>query len=202
VRVLRAADYRRTAWKNGGGVSRQIAVFPPHAGYAAVDWRISRSRITTDSPFSSSRNLDRQIILVSGDGFELHCRSDSDAVDFVQRIDTPLEPFAFRGDWDTECRLLGGEIEVFNLMTRRGRAAGTLEIRGLRGMTTVSKPKRQQLVLWIARGALDVYGAWGQATLYAEDSVLVETEDPTEIAVTPTASQRAIVILVRLDRLN
>jgi len=202
VRVLRAAEYRRITWKNGRGISSEIAASPPGADYSALDWQVSRTEIAADTAFCLLTELDRQIMLVSGAGIELRCRNEMPAIDFVHRIDTPLEPFAFRGDWNTDCRLLGGAVEVLNVMTRRGRVAANIEVRELQGMTAVAKPGREQLVAWVVRGSLDAYGGWGHARLEANDAVLVDETRASEIAVTPAATKTTIVVLIRLDQLT
>ncbi|GAA1382650.1 hypothetical protein GCM10009639_02050 [Kitasatospora putterlickiae] len=49
------------------------------------------------------------------------------SVDGVETVvDTPFRPFAFPGDAATDCRLLGGPLVDFNVMTRRGHATADL----------------------------------------------------------------------------
>ncbi len=43
-------------------------------------------------------------------------------------VDAPFRPFAFSGDAATDCRLLGGPLVDFNVMTRRGRATAELAL--------------------------------------------------------------------------
>jgi hypothetical protein len=76
----------------------------PDAGYESLDWQVSRPTIERDTPFSKLAGLDRQFMLVSGNGLTLRVRSVEDRVGFERRIDSPFEPFAFRGDWDVDCR--------------------------------------------------------------------------------------------------
>jgi environmental stress-induced protein Ves len=40
-------------WKNGGGETTEIAVFPDGAGLSDFDWRVSMARVDGDGPFSS-----------------------------------------------------------------------------------------------------------------------------------------------------
>ena len=49
-RIVALADVPPTAWKNGGGVTRELLAWPP-----GDDWqvRISVAEITADGPFSS-----------------------------------------------------------------------------------------------------------------------------------------------------
>ena len=150
MRILRSADYRAIPWKNGRGVARQIAAFPADAGYESLDWQVSRPTIERDTPFSKLAGLDRQFMLVSGNGLTLRVRSAEDRVDFERRIDRPLEPFAFRGDWDVDCALAGGPVEVLNVMTRRGRAAARIEIRAAGAPALVRKAAGETLVVYAA----------------------------------------------------
>ncbi len=103
-------------WKNGAGVTRQIAVSPADAGVADFDWRISVAEVERDSPFSAFPGVDRCIVLVRGVG--MHLKSAGGEVD--HRLDEPLAPFRFPGDMPLEATLIGGACSDFNVMTRRG----------------------------------------------------------------------------------
>jgi len=199
VRILRSADYAVLPWKNGRGVARQIAVFPADAGYDALDWQVSRPTIERDTPFSKLAGLDRQFMLVAGKSVTLRVKSAEDDVAFEQRIDRPLEPFAFRGDWDVDCVLAGGPVEVLNVMTRRGRAAARIEIREVTAPALVRKDARGTLIAYAA-DPLTVYGIWGEEGLRADDAVLVDEPEMTEIAIARAAGAAARAVLIRLDR--
>jgi environmental stress-induced protein Ves len=111
------ADLPVTPWRNGGGSTREIACWPPGAGLADFEWRLSIASIAADGPFSVFPNIDRTIMLLAGDGVRLH--SADGAID--HRLDTPHRPFAFSGDVPLDCTLLGGASSDFNAMVRRGR---------------------------------------------------------------------------------
>jgi environmental stress-induced protein Ves len=200
VKILRSAVYRAIPWRNGRGVARQIAVFPADAGYETLDWQVSRPTIERDTPFSALAGLDRQLMLVSGNGLALHVRSAADRVDFEHRIDRPLEPFAFRGDWDVDCALADGAVEVLNVMTRRSRAAARIEIREVLAPALVRKAAGETLVVYAA-DPLTGYGIWGEAGLLPDDSILVDEPEPTEIAIAIAATGKpaARAVLIRLD---
>ena len=53
MRILRASDHRVMLWKNGGGSTTEIAVFPPGAGIGAFDWRVSMASVVGDGAFSA-----------------------------------------------------------------------------------------------------------------------------------------------------
>jgi environmental stress-induced protein Ves len=199
VRILRSAEYPALPWKNGRGLARQIAVFPADARYDTLDWQVSRPTIERDTPFSKLAGLDRQFMLVSGKGVTLRVRNTEDGVSFEQRIDRPLEAFAFRGDWDVECALADGPVEVLNVMTRRGRAAARIEIREITAPALVRKDARAMLIAYAA-DPLTAYGVWGEEGLRPDDAVLVDQPETTEIALAAGGAASARAVLIRLDR--
>ncbi len=92
-----------TAWKNGAGLTREIAAS------AEGFWRFSVAEVTLDVPFSSFPGLMRLLAIVEGDGLELTFPE--------QRIRVrPLEPMSFSGASRLDARLLGGPIQYFNLI--------------------------------------------------------------------------------------
>ncbi|WP_405944397.1 HutD family protein [Streptomyces sp. NBC_00932] len=114
--VLRAHDRSAAPWKNGGGITREVAAGPAGAGLDDFSWRVSLAEVGQGGPFSSFSGVDRVITLVEGPGMEL-------TVDGARHtIAAPHQPFAFPGDAMTTCRLLGGPIGDLNVMTRRTRA--------------------------------------------------------------------------------
>ena len=120
--VLRAGDFREMPWKNGAGTTLELAVHPPGATVDDFDWRVSMARVDRSGPFSRFDGVDRTILLVEGDGFELI------GPGWRTRLDRPLEPFRFDGAQVVECRLLGGPVRDFNVMTRRGRACHRVDV--------------------------------------------------------------------------
>jgi environmental stress-induced protein Ves len=108
-------------WKNGGGVTTEIAAFPPGSGIDDFAWRVSIADVEADGPFSSFPGVDRTIALVSGRGMRLASPSFG-----VRVIAEAFQPFAFRGEDAVHCTPLDGPIRDFNLMTRRALANGSL----------------------------------------------------------------------------
>ncbi|WP_454764833.1 HutD/Ves family protein [Cupriavidus campinensis] len=103
-------------WKNGGGTTREIAVWPPGAGMDAFAWRVSVADIAADGPFSAFPGIDRQIVLLDGAGVHLQAHDDS----FSHKLTRIGEPFAFPGDTAVHAALVEGATRDFNVMTRRG----------------------------------------------------------------------------------
>ncbi|MFF3321787.1 HutD family protein [Streptomyces sp. NPDC002889] len=125
MRILRTAGRGAVPWKNGGGVTREIAVSPEGASMDAFDWRISLADVGADGPFSAFPGVDRILTVAEGAGMELTVGPQR------RLIDERLRPYEFPGDLATEGRLLEGPVVNFNVMYRRGRtAAATSVVRG------------------------------------------------------------------------
>ncbi len=115
MRVIRAADLVAVPWKNGGGVTREVAVQPPGAGFDSFDWRLSMADIAQDGPFSLLPGVDRVLILMQGAGLVLDGVSPA-AMAPGDRADFP-------GEAAVTGRLTAGPVRDLNLMLRRGRMA-------------------------------------------------------------------------------
>jgi environmental stress-induced protein Ves len=113
-------QYRRMPWKNGGGVTEEIATYPPGATLETFDWRVSIAEVARDGPFSRFAGIDRTITLIEGAGMRL----SGGVHDIVIR--TPFEPHSFDGEVPIDCTLVSGPIRDFNAMTRRDRAQGSV----------------------------------------------------------------------------
>ena len=111
-------------WKNGGGATRELACWPPGADMEHFDWRVSVATVAASGPFSCFAEVDRVITLLTGDG--VHLRQSATGID--HRLDKALQPFAFAGDGGMDCDLLGGTSQDFNLMTRRSRWRGAVQV--------------------------------------------------------------------------
>lgn len=115
--ALRADDVAPTAWRNGGGRTRELFAWPPGA-----DWklRVSLADIDADGPFSAFPGVRRWFAVLSGAGVVLHF-ADGD-----RRLDTGTGPLAFDGAAAPGCSLVAGPTRDLNLMLRGG-ATGRME---------------------------------------------------------------------------
>lgn len=113
-----------TPWKNGGGSTQELACWPPGADMNAFEWRVSLATVDRPGPFSVFPGIDRQIMLLGGDG--LHLRGPG----WEHGLDQRWQPFAFPGDDAVDGAMLGGTSKDFNLMLRRGAWHGALQVAG------------------------------------------------------------------------
>ena len=107
--VIPANEYRRERWRNGLGWTREI-----HAAGDPWQWRLSIAEIDQDAPFSSFSGVDRELVLLSGNGMRLR---------FDDGESTLLEPphgrLRFAGERAVTGELVDGPTQDFNLMWRR-----------------------------------------------------------------------------------
>lgn len=121
IEVIRASDYREQPWKNGGGLTREIAVAFSDDESTSVLWRVSLATIDRDGPFSEYRGYDRTIVALDADTAEL----DVDGTLIVLERGRPHE---FRGEAHVACRLRGSATRDLNAMTLRDAFVHDVEI--------------------------------------------------------------------------
>lgn len=120
MQILRAAERVASPWKNGGGITREIAAWPPGAGFDDFHWRVSMAEVRADGPFSAFPNIDRILTVLEG-GLAL------DIEGLGVELWPGATPLAFPGDVQTVGRLLEGPVTDLNVMTRRGACCAHVE---------------------------------------------------------------------------
>jgi uncharacterized protein len=186
-------DLRRIApqpWKNGAGVTREIAVGPKGASASDFDWRFSLAEVERDAPFSAFPGIDRCIVLLRGAGMRL--RSDGGELD--HRLDQPLVPFYFSGDTPLAATLVDGPSSDFNVMTRRG--AWSADVTTQR---SAFEPAIADVTLLLCcEGEWLVAGAAAE-TLDPMQALLWRTPPP-RISVSPRATGALLLVRLCHDR--
>jgi environmental stress-induced protein Ves len=122
---LTAADSRRVPWRNGRGVTEELAIWPEGASFAAGDFdgRISKARVTEPGPFSAFQGFDRVLVVTRGSGLRLFHGDSAPSA----RV-ACLEPYSFSGDWPTTADLPDGPVADFNVIVRRGRCRADVSV--------------------------------------------------------------------------
>jgi uncharacterized protein len=145
--VWPAAGRRAVPWRNGGGVTREVAAEP--ADSAEFDWRISLAEVEASGPFSTFAGVDRCIVLLDGPAMTL-------TIEGVEHRLRPLEPLVFDGGSTTHCDVPDGPTRDLNVMTRRGRADAVVELRPLDAANELSLEPAEPLVLLAIEGSVTV----------------------------------------------
>ena len=105
-RILTPAMFVTAPWKNGGGITHEVARQDAGAGWA---WRISIAEVASDGPFSRFDGLQRILTVIDGAGIDLH---------------TPLGtlrarrgvPVRFSGDLAVDSRMVAGPVRDLNVI--------------------------------------------------------------------------------------
>ena len=131
ARVIAANEYRRERWKNDAGWTREIVRCPDNADW---QWRLSIAEIEQDGPFSSFDGIDRELVLIHGNGLRLRMEAgEGGAEDEVHELHPPHGRMRFEGERRVHGELLDGPTHDFNLMWRRDAIAAELLLRPLVG---------------------------------------------------------------------
>lgn len=121
VQVLRAARRSAQPWKNGGGITREIAAHPPGSALADFDWRISTAEVSAAGPFSAFPGIDRTLAVLEG---ELSLVLDGKP---AVTLSTESAPLRFPGDSPANAAPVTPAVTDLNVMTRRGAFSAKVE---------------------------------------------------------------------------
>lgn len=190
--VLRAASYRRMPWKNGGGETSEIAVFPRGATLATMDWRISMAVVAQDGPFSIFPGIDRTLCILDGHGMELDFGEDGGK----RTVTRDTAPFHFPADLPLQARLLDGTITDLNVMSRRGHYRHSVDRLVVDGHLTLDIAAHHSL-LFCEHGTVScTIGGAPAIQLGARDSALMLA--PSGIVELSTTLSSAAMHLIQL----
>jgi uncharacterized protein len=159
VEILRYADAKPVAWKNGGGLTRELASAPDDHAPGAFAWRISVADVDLSGDFSTFPGVDRVIVFVEGPSMILTVGAGS-------RELARFEPYAFDGGVAASCDVPLGPTRDLNIMTRRDRCTATVEVVDVDGTTTCETTGEGVHVLVALHDQVAVAGSgFGQVTL-------------------------------------
>jgi environmental stress-induced protein Ves len=108
-------------WKNGGGLTRELMAWPDAQSCV---WRMSVAEIARSGPFSQFDGVERWFAVLAGSGVQLDIGNHPNAV--THHLRQNAAPLRFAGDSPTDCTLVEGAVQAFNLMLRHGAATGRM----------------------------------------------------------------------------
>lgn len=121
MQALKCTELKDVLWKNGGGITRNIA-----KGLTTdqVAWTISRADVAQDGPFSDFAGMIRILTVVSGGDMTLVCPEGPMSA-------TLWAPVRFDGGLSVSSRLTSGPLTDLNLMFNPRHCDGAVKV--LRG---------------------------------------------------------------------
>ncbi|MER8575710.1 HutD family protein [Mesorhizobium sp. M1338] len=192
MRILRAAEYRSMPWKNGGGVTTEIAVSPTGAGLDDFDWRVSMARVESSGPFSQFAGIDRTLAVLEGEGIVLEIAGYPPT-----SINRATALFSFPADVQTSATLIGGPITDLNVMTRRSRMTHSVERLVVSAPVEIRTEARTTLILCLD-GDITV-GDIGSVLLGALDTLVT---DPSTAGVLVQPAHATTLFVIRIGGIS
>lgn len=143
--TLRFAEREPVAWRNGGGVTRELAREAASEESAEPGWRVSIAELGRPAPFSTFAGLARHFTVIGVQPVTLMLGE--------RRIElAPLESLAFAGDIPVSCQLPEGPSRALNLMYNPRRwQAGIVWVEP--GEALILEPGCETLLLAVTGGA-------------------------------------------------
>lgn len=196
ILFLTTADAKRTPWRNGGGVTDELAIWPPEADVASdFEWRISRARMETSGAFSSFPGFERVLVLVDGPGAVLSHGDEAPRARLRR-----LEPYSFSGDWPTRAEITA-PIADFNVIARADAWRASVEAVALGARRIVEELAPGHALVHALHGALvaRVSDEEEPFELDAGDSLWIrELDRPAQIELRG-ADGRCALLLARIE---
>lgn len=118
MRIILPGTFVASRWKNGGGVTHEIARAEAPDGRWL--WRLSVAEVAEDGPFSAFEGLARILTVIEGAGIDLHTPQGVIAA-------LPLRPVAFAGDLPVTGRLKAGPLRDLNVIYDPARVRAGVE---------------------------------------------------------------------------
>ncbi|PZO04060.1 MAG: hypothetical protein DCF30_01235 [Hyphomicrobiales bacterium] len=129
-------SFRSKPWKNGGGITLDIADAShpgaDPAGWEGMIWRLGRTAIVQPGPFSDLTGYERLQAVIVGSGLVL------DGADGEVDLRCPFMPVRYDGGIPLVSRLENGPVEVVNLIADRALCTVDLAVPVAGGMTPLS----------------------------------------------------------------
>ena len=146
MHVLKRNELVDVPWKNGGGITRNIA-----KGLAddRTAWTISRADVAQDGPFSDFAGMTRVLTVVSGGAMELQAPTHT----ITARM---WQPVHFDGALKVKSSLTDGPLTDLNLMFDPILCDGSVTIRRDPFKGLVARPEHGLLAFHVLAGAPEI----------------------------------------------
>lgn len=196
---LKPDRYREMPWRNGGGSTTELAIYPEGSALgtgAPFLWRLSMARVEQDGPFSTFAGYDRTLVLLQGSGVQLSFGSHAPPV----TLSAPLQLCRFAGEWETSCRLIDGTVRDFNVIVDRKRGRAAVE-----SVALTSQPRTMELhghttLFFVAQGVMELEFADPQGRQCAAqlETLRIDREDvrtPTAVRLSAAAEASQVLVI-------
>ncbi|PCI62205.1 MAG: hypothetical protein COB35_04515 [Gammaproteobacteria bacterium] len=116
--IISPDQFKQIPWKNGKGVTTELAI-NDGGTLTNFEWRLSIASVVSDGEFSDFRGYWRNLVLISGEGISLqHTFKGETNTDHLTQL---LQLSNFDGGSKTQGKLISGDINDLNIMTKTGK---------------------------------------------------------------------------------
>ena len=166
MQLIRFADLEPVPWRNGGGVTREVATAPYDGEPESFRWRVSIADVTSEGPFSTFEEVDRQLVLVEGAGMVISVDGEPHRLGL-------FDVLAFAGDAPCVGTLVDGPTRDLNVMTRRGLVSADVRIVSVADVELVEGAPNAECLVVALTGSMRVAAAQQAIRLDRFDTVRI-----------------------------
>ncbi len=184
--LLPRAAYRRSAWKNGGGVTREIIRVPAEGDF---EWRLSVAEIAQSGPFSDFSGYSRTMVLLAGDGLTLRASGG-----VSEGLTTPGDLIQFDGAVHMHCDLADGPCTDLNLMVADAAGAISARVQSVQKSFSVQDSLQQTRIVFVVNETVALADSSGNHLMLSTwDTAVCTALDGEVICSSDTASARVFI---------
>jgi hypothetical protein len=147
ARYFAREAYTSMPWRNGAGVTREIARAPAQGESFA--WRLSLASLPVSGPFSSYSGYQRCVALVDGHGFRLNVAGAA-----AKKLSARGEYALFPGAAEASCELLDGPCTDLSLIVHDPGTIDSVTRLDLSAEQRVRVPLGKLQVLFVLQGTV------------------------------------------------
>jgi len=166
-RIMPASGYSRMSWKNGAGWTSEILRAPDADNW---QWRLSIAEIENDAPFSVFPGMERELVLLSGNGLRIRF-DDGDTHELLP----PHDRLRFTGERAAFGELIDGPTRDFNLMWEPDAIDAQLWHRPLVGTMVVFVDVAETWAVHVLAGQARFADDSGLGEVSAGDTAVLES---------------------------
>ena len=186
-------------WKNGGGVTRELAIHPANASLAKGNfmWRLSAAEVKQQGPFSTFPDMERLLTLTSGEEILLEFPDLRRAVKAGQVL-------RFNGEIEVEAQLPAGPVTDLGLIYDPDQVLAKFTIIELAGRPRSFSLTSPLVFVHVARGELAaaVFPGEQEYDLHKGDTLRVGETGQERVLFLDPGEGKARVIAVEIAEIQ
>lgn len=199
VQKIPDSSLTANAWKNGGGSTRQIEVFPNGASLEKADftWRLSTAEVMAPGPFSQFPDFERLLTLVKGEEMVL------EFADMRKRL-KPGTVVRFEGEEAVAALLPKGPVSDLGLIYDPDQVMAKMTLVELKSRPRSFALSSPKLFLFCPAGEVTISVFPGEITetLRAGDTLRIGPTEAERVLFLDPGSESVTVVAVEIAEIE